>query len=109
VYVYMSFSLQGFPQHFPGSLYRGGCRANRCTLLDVARIAQERSYRYRDSTADSQEAVLREKEEGRTLSLIIDKVKTGEYMGYLGSLIYLWGCDDSSVCHRGVTTVSNIS
>ena len=60
----MSFSLQGFPQHSPDSLYRGGCHANRCTPLDVARIAQARSYRDRDSTANGQEAILREKREG---------------------------------------------
>jgi hypothetical protein len=47
----------------------------------MARIAQEMSYRDRDSTANGQEAVLREREEGRTLSLIIDEVKTGEIHG----------------------------
>jgi hypothetical protein len=50
-----------------------------------------------------------EERRGKTLSLIIDEVKTGKYMGYLGGLIYFWGCDDSSVCHRGVTASMNIS
>jgi hypothetical protein len=30
-------------------------------------------------------------------------------MGYLGSLIYLWGHDDSSVYYRGVTMTMDIS
>jgi hypothetical protein len=60
----MSFSLRGFPQHSPDSLYGGGHRTDGCTPLDVARIAQERSYRNRGSTANGQEAVLREKREG---------------------------------------------
>ena len=47
----------------------------------MARIAQEMSYRDRDSTANSQKAVLRKKEGGRILSLIIDEVKTGEIHG----------------------------
>ena len=64
MYVYTSFSLQGFPQRSPDSLYGGGRRADGCTPPDVARIAQERSYRNRDGTADDQEAVLREKREG---------------------------------------------
>jgi hypothetical protein len=64
VYVYTSFILRGFPWHSPDSLYGGGHRADRCTPLDVTRITQERSYRNRGSTADGQEAVLREKREG---------------------------------------------
>jgi hypothetical protein len=64
VYVYTSFSLRGFPRRSPVSLYGGGHHADGCTPLDVARIAQERSYRNRDGTADGQEAVLREKKKG---------------------------------------------
>jgi hypothetical protein len=80
-YIYTSFSLRDFPQCSPVSLYREGHRANRCTLLDVARIVQEVSYRDRNSTANGQEAILRKKKGGRTLSLIIDEVKTGEIHG----------------------------
>ena len=36
-------------------------------------------------------------------SLIKDEVKTGGSTQSTGRLIYLWGCDDSSGSHRGVT------
>ena len=60
---------------------RGGCHADGCTLQAETGIVQEMPYRQGEYSQWSGGCLEGEERWGKTLSLIIDKVKTGEIHG----------------------------